>query len=185
MRNLIVESKDWKRKAQKLLDESKLVEELAQFGKVATTGAFRHDLMMTPDIDLYVTVENPTKYLAKKIINYLIDQNWWHNVLYCDWLNFRYQTHQYLPEAYYICLKTSVGIDRWKVDIWILNPDQAKKYLDIFHLDKITVEQKNTILILKDARNKDQVKLGSYDIYDAVINHNIKTLSSFKKFLQK
>jgi hypothetical protein len=69
---------------------------------------------------------------------------------------------------------------------FLVDPDELQKNLvSRGHYAHLSQEQKKVILGLKDARNKGELPstLSSAVLYDAVLEHNIKSLEQFKQTL--
>lgn len=187
MDELQAQSSKWKSDADKLLHDSQLVEQLKKFGKVSFSGSYAYDLMLNADIDMHLVIDNYSRGGAIAILTALIAQNWWNSFTYADWTQdkFRLPQWQWLPKAHYINLKADFAGSRWKVDLWIL--DKAKYKGDHLapKMKKVTPEQKAVILLLKEARNAKQLTSGSYDIYTAVLDDDVKTVDEFKAWQAK
>lgn len=179
MNPVLKQAQEWQTAADDLLRSSDLLPALSKFGEVLVTGSYKYKLMMSPDLDIYLVSPEPTKKLAKKVVNYFIDQGWWNGVDYADWVNFRYPNYDWLPKAFYVRLRTSTDKARWKVDIWLVTPEQLKKFQQQEIPLNISDEQKLAILELKEARNKQLIEANGTAIYEAVLNRGVRTVEDF------
>jgi hypothetical protein len=157
-----------KNKANKILDESELVEILSKFGSPIFTGSYQYDLMTSQDIDLYLVVDNPSKVIVKDLVNTLINQGFWNRIKYGDFLNFPYPKNQaFLDKSFFVGLKRGNEEDEWNIDIWIITKEQELK-LDYPWLKNINEEQKKQILDMKE--NKKELGMTSFEIYKKILN---------------
>lgn len=79
--------------------------------------------------------------------------------------------------------------DEWKIDIWFLH--EGTRQPDMAHLEtippKLTEETRLAILRIKDIWHKlpdYRSTVKSVDIYDAVLEHGVRTPDEFKDYLQ-
>jgi hypothetical protein len=180
MQDLMDLSSKLKQKAEVLLSNSKILEFLNKHGDTILTGSFSYDLMLSPDIDIYVITSNP-ELETTSTLNQLIKQRYWNGYLFFDWYNFRSNNHPEFPKSFYIGLKTTDGNYRWKVDIWFLDKNSYDGKENEWITAKLTKENKALILRLKDERNRNADKVSSYKIYDAVMNHGATSLSEIRQ----
>lgn len=175
---------NWHKLAEEVLQASKLRDILSGYGELQFTGSYSNNLLMSSDVDVYVIAEKPTRDLAVKLLNELIAQDWWNNYELADWVQpkFRSEKWGWLPEGYYIQLKLDYKGHRWKVDIWLLNQEQASKHDHKDLLKDLSAENRQAILEFKQAKNNGSIELSSYQIYQMVINQNIKTIKDYEQF---
>lgn len=152
----------YKKDAAALLKKSKLIELLSRFGKVHFTGSYAYDLMLNPDIDIYLETENPSRETAKKILDALIDQGVWNGYMFFDWKKFR---RPQFPKSYYLGLKIDWLGKRWKVDIWLFAQIPTK----LLTLEKLLRtsdgETRLKILKQKEYKNITRSDKSSFEIY--------------------
>lgn len=174
--DLLAESSNWKKEADKVLIGSDLLKILKRYGESEFTGSYAYDLMTCSDVDIFLALNDLTRANVKAIVDALIDQGFWNRIKYANFLEF---PHAKYNNAFYIGLKADINKITWKIDIWIVSKDSVTGFRDNWILDKINEESKLTILTLKKAKKKNE---SSYDIYDAVLNHQIKTYDDFTKW---
>ncbi|MDD4994861.1 MAG: hypothetical protein PHW53_00070 [Patescibacteria group bacterium] len=182
MMDVSKQSKKWKREAVNLLQDSGVENILKEFGDVIFTGAYAADLMMSGDIDIYVVNKSYSKKKVLEIFNKLTNFCSFEGYLFFDW---KKNKHPDFPSAYYVGLKKKINKTKWKIDIWLLTPEDLHK-LPYFSLkpDEISKEQKLAILKFKNYRNKFFQNISSKIIYDIVLKHNITTVKVFKKYIK-
>ena len=174
------------RAAQKILTASRLLSILKEFGTVKCTGSYAADLMMKPDVDIYVMASSFTKKRVLQAYNKILKIPNFYMCAFFDYVRHRHPDLA-IPRAYYMKLN-AVGKkrERWKIDLWFLTPKDLKK---VKHFDLLTQEiapvQKQAILQFKKIREKYVYSIHSHLIYDAVLEHNILTLPALKRFLKK
>lgn len=149
-----------------LMNKSRLLELLGCFGKVHTTGSYTYDLMLDPDIDIYLELQDPSRESAKAILNALIDQGFWNGYKFFDWKKFR---RPQFPKGYYLGLKNDWKDKRWKIDIWLFKRI-PKKFLAL-EKQLLAIDKKTRLEILKqkDQRTKKHLKKSSYEIYKEIL----------------
>ena len=183
-RSLFNKSKRFKKTADKLLADSKLVKILDRFGRVSFHGGYALDLLMNGDIDIYVVGKSFTKDKVLEIFDTIVKLTTFNSYWLADYKKFTHKRGIF-PSAYYIGLKTRIKDEKWKIDIWFLTPKELKK-LKRLDIDKsnITQQQKLTILEFKAWRNEHNPKISGHHIYKAVLENNIKTTTGLKEFIK-
>ncbi len=164
------------REAEALLQESELIPRLSAYGAVVVTGSYRYRLMTFADLDLHIVNPQAGKEQAKALLCELIDQGFWRGFMLQDWVQFH---HEDLPTGLYFGLKRDYRDRFWKVDIWFLTespPEQAA-----FHeaMSRLTPEQRQAILLIKQWRDRDSRNTPSMKIYEAVLSGQAEDVESF------
>lgn len=183
---LLAESKGLHKEAEKILKASRLFQILKKFGKVQFTGSYAADLMMKPDVDIYVLAPVFTKKKVLQAYNKILNIPHFYMCAFFDYARHRHPELD-IPRAYYVKLN-AVGKKgaRWKIDLWFLTPKDLRR---VKHFDlstrKITPTQKKAILQFKKIREKYMYSIPSHMIYDAVLEHDIQTLPVLKRFLKR
>jgi len=184
MKSLASESDQWKKHAEELLEESKLIRFLSELGDVYFTGSYRYNLMMSGDIDLYILHPQAGKKMTVSIMNALIEENYWNVYFYGDWVNFRAPD---MPVGHYLGLKRDFAGSRWKVDIWN-TPQVEAEYLDYNEWieQTLTPNTRETILVIKQANIQYKWDISCITIYNAVLNKEVANLEEFQsRFIDK
>lgn len=169
MKDLINKADDLKRTADKILEESDLINTLREYGDVKIVGSYKYNLMTNGDIDIYVLNEDPSKELAINVLNKLIEMGHFRGYFFYDWVKYR-KTE--FPIGYYVGLKTRVDNQKWKIDIWFLK----KPIPELVGLKNMDSEKRETILKIKFERDKKCLPISSYEIYDSVLNREVKEI---------
>ena len=177
------------KEAAEILGKLKLFKRLSATGKPIVVGSSAVGLMVRRDID--VTVVCATLDIKKviKISNDLMIQKGVGEVVFRndtgDW-----NTDTKYPDGLYIGIKSKFEKGKiWNIDIWFI--DEPERQPDLKHLKfifkKLNTENRAIILNIKtewDKKPKHKKSATSYDIYDSVLNHNIKTTNEFKNWLK-
>lgn len=177
MENLVKQSEIFKKEADSLLQNSKLLKLLRSYGRVRLTGAYRLNLMLDGDIDIHVTYPKMSKKSVIKILNQLIEQGFFRAYFFGDWVQFR---RVKFPRGFYIGLKTVFNRRKWKIDIWFLKRDDSKEIRLINFVEKnLDSKKKQTILRFKQIRNRSNLKISGPDIYKIVLEKGITDPKDF------
>jgi hypothetical protein len=173
--------------ANLILRKARLLDLLAEYGKVNVTGSYALNLMTTGDIDIHVT--NPTikKVAVKEVLDRLIAQNFFDGYHFHDWVSHfktaRIVFHDEPLKGYYIALKIVFRKRRWKIDIWFLKrPDSKGVRLMKMIEDNMTDKTRSTILRLKDMRDERKLDISSSVICKAAVEKQISTLPALLIF---
>lgn len=185
MTKLLQRSKKLEKSADKLLTSSKLPKILREYGEVNLVGSYAAHLMAHGDIDIHITRPKPfSKNEVLGIFNEVVKKTKFNSYYIGDWNSGN--LHPEFPDGYYLGFKTRFAGERWKIDVWLISKAEQEKFdrrdLDI---SKITISpsQRETILQLKDYRNKNGIKISGQKIYEMVLNEGVKSIRDFKKLL--
>jgi hypothetical protein len=181
--DVINTSKEWKTRADNLLVEKGLIDDLSKFGDIHFTGAYSYDLMMHGDIDMSVVREKAFSvgevleifkylYLKGKLRSYFIGG---------DWDDPRKGAE--FPRGYYVGLKEKVSGERWKFDLWFLSKEEFEKRSDNSELKSLTEAQKKLILECKQVRNENKLPVTGQEIYDLVLNGRVGNAEDLKSLI--
>ncbi len=185
--NLLEISNDFKKKADILLSQTGLLEDLKKFGDVQTSGAYSGNVMLSGDIDVTVIRQDP--YSAEEVLEILkelyLKSKFRSYFIKGDWDDDRKGNE--FPNGHYMGLKQRLDGEKWKVDIWFMSEEEFRKrqsdFLDIGKR-KFSEEERLVILNLKKERNDHVLDISSQQIYEAVLNGGIRTLEEVKQFLK-
>jgi hypothetical protein len=163
---LFQKSQSLKDEGDFLLQDSKLLELLSEYGEVHVTGAYSVNLMAHGDIDLYVVLSPFDKHKVHEVLNKLIKQDYFRGYYYGDYIK---NPKEGFPNGYYIGLNTIHGGEFWKFDIWFVHETDKEKdtYME-FIKNNLTDDSKYEILKLKTERNEKE-DIPSYEIYKKVL----------------
>lgn len=172
--------------AQHVLEELNLIELLSQAGHVKQTGSTTLGLMVWRDIDLQVSNTNLSIAQAFTLLHPLLTHPRVKQVRYLhqsDHFKLTGLDDRYLFMIYY----EPEGLPEWKLDIsfWLgegIRPEPVQETIE----RQLTPETRLTILQLKDVWYQlptYRVTVSSIDIYDAVLQHGVRTLAEFDDYL--
>lgn len=184
--NILEQSDEWKKKADRLLDEKGLVKILSEFGQVHFTGAYSYGLMMHGDIDVSVVREKPytTEETMKIFETLYYNGNFRSYFIGGDWDDPRKGAE--FPVGKYIGLKEKINGERWKIDLWFISADEfakRKNESDESVLINMSEEKKKLILECKKFRNENKFEITGKQIYDLVIGDKVKNSVEIRNFI--
>ncbi len=172
-----------RRQADEVLEGIHLREHCAAIGSLIPTGSYFLDLMMYPDIDLYLppTTADNLLMLGSKLARYDCVKK----------LNFEKGGPGDLKEGLYIKPVVQWGNweRQWKIDIWSLPTLVVeKKQAQLMDLKRrMTAEQRHRILDTKQRlltpAGRTPMFSGIY-IYKAIIDHDLRELAQIVQFLR-
>jgi hypothetical protein len=171
-----------KSEAGELLRQIRLAELCRDIGELTPTGSYYLDLMIYPDIDLYLPPATPRQLF--QVATHLVEN---HPVVRVNFLN---GGPGELKDALYIkpVIATGEWERPWKIDVWavdesIIESKQAK--LDTFRA-KLTPELRELILDYKfsilTAENRTPMFSGIH-IYRAVLDHGLRDFGEITAYL--
>jgi hypothetical protein len=176
--------------AQTVLNEFELVPLLSKVGTLRQVGSSTLGLMVWRDIDLAVSspalrFEDAFEVMRPLYLNAHVRQ-----VRYLNESGSFNLTGQQIYERYYFaCLYDTDMGNEWKLDIsfWLgydLHPEPVQDALE----QQLTPEMRLTILWIKDIWYQlpaYRTEVYSTDIYDAVLQHNVRTPAQFDAYLAR
>lgn len=171
-----------KQEADYLLNELKLIPTLSKYGKVTFSGSYFLDLMIYPDIDLYVSKipVNRVFEIAGCIASSDIVSG----------VKFEKEEKPPLNGGFYLkfYLKQSDWNRPWKIDIWFLEESVINKQMKDMHRfkEKFTLELREKILDYKfSVINKEHrtPMYSGYFIYKAFIDEGLTDFGEVTKYL--
>ncbi len=173
-----------KNEADELLRKYRLVEIIENFGQVKFTGSYELNLMYKKDIDISLINDNLSVQDFTQLGKALIDSL---NTPSAYYRNTRISPVDKRPEnSLYWGIKTG----DWFIDVWGMSTEVYKRaeiYIDEIK-SKLTNKDRLVILQLKDelTKNKSYGKdFSSRELYDAVLNHEVKNSKQFNLYLEK
>ncbi|HEV2655936.1 MAG TPA: hypothetical protein VGT82_13305 [Ktedonobacteraceae bacterium] len=172
--------------AQSVLKELNLIELLSAGGSIRQTGSSVLGLMVWRDIDLAVSSPGLSIERAFQIMHPLLTHSRVKHVRYF------HQSGDFkltgLDERYYFMVfYEGYESAEWKVDIsfWLgegIHPEPVHEAIE----QQLTPETRLTILRIKNAWYQlptYRSEVYSTDIYDAVLQHGVRTLAQFDQYL--
>ena len=173
-----------KKEADELLRKHSIVEIIKNFGQVKFTGSYELNLMYKKDIDISLINDNLSvqdfTQLGKELIDVL-------NTPSAYYRNTRITPVEKRPEN---SLYWGIQTGDWFIDIWAMNSEvysRAEKYIKEI---KSQLNEKNRLIILQlkseFIKNKTyRINFTSRELYDAVLNHEVKNSEQFNFYLEK
>jgi hypothetical protein len=172
-----------KQEADFLLENLKLISLLSQSGKVTFTGSYYLDLMIYPDIDLYVSkvpIDKIFKITSEITNSDLVSE-----------VRFHKEDKPPFNGGLYLKFYLNYGDWKrpWKIDIWFLEDkviDEQMKEMHRFK-EKLTPELKEKILAYKfSIINKEHrtPMYSGYFIYKAFIDKELTDFDEVTKYLK-
>jgi hypothetical protein len=172
--------------AQSVLKELNVVELLSTGGVVRQTGSTVLGLMVWRDIDLQVSSPGLSIERAFEIMHPLLTHPRVKQVRYLhqsDHFKLADLDERYFFMVYY----ERPGQAEWKLDVsfWLDEGVRPEPLHDAIE-QQLTPETRLTILRIKDAWHQlpaYRSEVASTDIYDAVLQHGVRTLTEFDQYL--
>ena len=173
-----------KNEADELLRKYSVVEIIQNFGQVKFTGSYELNLMYKKDIDISLINDNLSvqdfTLLGKELIDAL-------NTPSAYYRNTRITPVEKRPEN---SLYWGIQTCDWFIDIWAMDSEvysRAEKYIKEI---KSELNEKNRLIILQlkseFIKNKTYgINFTSRELYDAVLNHEVKNSEQFNFYLEK
>jgi hypothetical protein len=180
-----------KQEAKSLLHKKGLAKVLSKYGKIFEFGSYALDVMVWPDLDLYLEVEKvPTpRYVLGSLVKDLLSIE---SFVYSRVETELWKKNNIFPKGEYIQLKERPGIWRqpWKVDIWVVDKNQLKEKRAWLKStkEKLTPEKRELILEHKHRFITEKGKtpqFGGYFIYEAVLDKHYTTGEQVRQHLEK
>jgi len=181
-------SNQLRKDAIKIIETIQLEKILSPFGKFKIVGSLSYDLMSWRDIDIdLITSALPNDADYWKIVPTLFAIK---NITSINLADNRNQTEKNRPKSMYIGLNyLDENHNKWKIDIRILTQkDVTSNKIENLIIQKMNAENRRTILEIKSqvCDNPNYHKtFSSADIYEAVLQHNVKTTETFIEYLSQ
>jgi hypothetical protein len=178
------------REAQTVLDELELVPRLSKVGTLRQVGSSMLGLMVWRDIDLAVSsltlrFEDAFEAMRPLYLKARVKQMRYFN----QTGPFNLTGEQIYERYYFACVYETDTGNEWKFDIsfWLgydLHPEPVQDALE----RQLTPELRLPILWIKDLWYQLPIyrtEVASTDIYDAVLQHNVRTPAQFDAYLAR
>jgi hypothetical protein len=163
---------------------------LAPIGPMEVIGSLATGLMAWRDIDLLVVAPG----LSASVAHEAMARYFGHPRIGA--IRYRYDYAAQNPtndpnddRYYYALFYQSDGDHEWKIDIsiWIADPPHVERLPPSSLIGRLNDETRLSILWIKDqwfARPEYRVTISSVDIYDAVLDHGVRTPEEFAAYLR-
>ena len=171
-----------RKEADQVLQETGLLALLERYGTVSTTGSYSYDLMTWRDIDLCLalpTIETRSIFDLGREIAVL------------PGVGSMYYRNEFImetpgnPRAVFWCVDFYLSSEiKWKVDILISTSEEVARVLQpgqglkarLNHQKREAILQIKSVLCQRDCYRQEY---GSRDVYDAVMEHEVKTIEEW------
>jgi len=175
-----------KQKAEYLLENTGLVEELSRFGEVHIVGSCRTGLMSTNDIDLYVDNSAMTTEYLYELSSFIFKS------FKPTWYEAKEEINSEGKTVFFHGFATVISGEKWNFDIWFFDHDtiikaeelctRIEREIEEYPAKKNAVIEIKNMLITKGLYSYD--KFTGMDVYRAVFDENILSAASFiQKYL--
>jgi len=169
-KNLITYSNRIRKYASQILQKTRILNILSDFGKVETGGSYDLDLMYDPDIDICVISKNP-RLSSIKALSKLIGLRLFQKYEYGDFEKFERKNR---PKSFIIVLIFEYEGLKWEIEIWFLKKLDEREVQFQNKLKKsLNPKMRMRILERKKARRTRGLtkhQLSSFDIYKSLLN---------------
>lgn len=184
MKNLSQKSSGYKKTADKVLKAKQIVNSLSKFGEVIFTGAYKYNLMLNGDVDIYVVRDKKYNFQeVLEIFNKIVLENKFRSYfIKGDWDDIR--LGKTFPQGQYIGFKEKINKEAWKFDIWFIDQKELVR-LQKVEPQNVSDKDKELILKIKEYRNHKDLRLSGLEIYQNVLSKKWKSFSNFKSNLLK
>jgi hypothetical protein len=174
-----------------MLDALDLAAALASIGPMEVIGSLATGLMVWRDIDLLVIAPG----LSASTAHEALARYFGHPKIGA--IRYRYDHAAQNPandpnddRYYYALFYQSDGGHEWKIDIsiWIADPPHVERLPPSSLIERWNDETRLAILWIKDqwfARPEYRMTVYSLDIYDAVLDHGVRTPEEFAAYLRE
>lgn len=186
--NWDVEELRLQKRAQQVRGRLNLTNSLPRIGQTTLTGSAALGVMVARDIDLTVAVDDLDLRLQEvvelgarlavrpdvRVVTFRNDTGRWN-------------TDEGYPDGLYLFVECADDLgDTWTLDIWFV--DEPGRQPDLQHVEtlrpRIDPERQAAILAIKRAtrgRRPNGTRLPSFEIYQAVLDHGVRTPAEFAR----
>src|SRR3989344_8786905 len=125
MSKLLGESKRIKEQADKIIKESGILGILKDYGEVKIGGSYALDVMLRPDLDLFVITQKHDWDKVLKISADIMKSKYFREFDFVNWIDFDDKNIDPI-KGYYFQPWVPVDDQLWKMDLWLITPNQYK-----------------------------------------------------------
>lgn len=174
--------------SREVVAELNLLELLSDAGTLRQVGSSVLSLMVWRDIDLAVSSPHITLERVFGVMQPLWIHPRVHRIRYLNESGIFNPTHLLLDERYYFGVYyTTQSGNEWKIDIsfWLMQGIHPEPIHDAMK-QQLTPETRQAILWIKDIWHQLPTyrnEVYSTDIYDAVLQHGVRTPGEFERYL--
>ena len=190
MHRLLEESKRIKSQADKILKESGIVEILQSYGEVKIGGSYALNVMLRPDLDLFVITNKHDWNKLLNIQSKIMKTKYFREFDFVNWIDFKEEVSDFMP-GYYFQPWVPIDDQLWKIDVWLFTPEYDKSAGTTEHfknlLSNADESKRIAILAIKEAMRQGKKYIEGVHgklIYKAVLENGVTTLKDFEEFLR-
>lgn len=173
-----------------LIQQKNFADFFAPYGELFYTGSYAANLMVWKDLDMQIALKDsstsPIEQFTQMSNHFLADPD----VQSVKLRNFRPETSAGMPSGMYMGINYKIldTKEKWKVDLWSLQPEDFQKNVDFMKKveEKMTEEKRQKILQWKFRMMgaHDRVpQLGSYYLYQAILFAGLSRDSEIHEYL--
>jgi hypothetical protein len=169
-----------RQEALQIIEETNLIEFLNTIGRAQLVGSVALDLIVKPDIDLYLLIDHPNLMEASsKVTAFLLDHPKIKEVRVTDWREeggIKLGVDHYPGEQ-----------DIWSLDIWITDREETTGLAALLEFSQLLKPaHRESILEIKTHYHRQGLLRDgiSLQIYTAVIKHGVETVREFETWKQ-
>jgi hypothetical protein len=177
--------------AQAVVRELGLRERLGRLGPFEQIGSSRSGLMVWRDLDVATRCADPTTEEVLDAMRPVLGHPGVREATYMPQLGSRSPSGGPADQRWYFVLRyVAVDGESWKVDVslWRLGDAPRELYFDPDTLRRrLTAETRGAILWIKDIWHRRPYYpdvVGGVDIYEAVLNHDVRAPAEFAAYLR-
>ncbi len=177
--------------ADKILEQSGVIKILADYGEVKIGGSYALDVMLRPDIDLFVVEQEHDWEKILEIQSKIMRTRYFREFDFVNWVDFERPSPDFM-RGYYFQPWVPAGDQLWKIDIWIITSEHDRSAQTSEHFKKLLdgagESKKIAILEIKEAMRQGKKYRPGVDgqlIYRAVLENGVTTPKGFEEFLNQ
>jgi hypothetical protein len=187
---LLIQSDQMKAVADRILRESGIIDVLKEYGEVKIGGSYALDVMLRPDIDLFVITPEHDWEKVTSVYSKIMARRYFREFDFVNWVDFDGEGVVSM-RGYYFQPWVPIDGRLWKMDIWLITADQDRSDSLTNHFKELLgrepdeskriaiLEIKKAMLEGKKYRNGVNGRL----IYEAVLEGAVKSVEDFEKYL--
>ncbi len=180
LNELWVEQSRLQAQADKLIKATGIFETFSKYGTLSVIGgSYAYNLMVYPDLDISVSSKNIDKQTFGNLVGELMANRYVRKIGSADRVNFA-AVHKGRPKGYWVGLELPFEDDRWGIDCWLQQPAERLSSLERSGRDAILLIKYDSI-----RRSLYGKTIFSGDVYDAVLDNGVRSLSEFNDFMLK
>ncbi len=170
--------------AGEVMKTIKLMESLQPYGEVVFTGSYFLDVMVYPDLDLYVpmtSIENIFTAAGQMASSTRVER-----------VNYENEDHPTIPGGIFLNLRVNFGAwgRPWKVDIWWLDENVIQEKMNSMHHFKkmITPDLRELIIHYKNSLINSAGRTPQYSgyfVYKAFLDEGLRDPAEITTYLVK